>query len=258
MRLYLTDLEAARTETGAGLYQPVYQPATLARRLAGSPGIAAAHRDAGLRSPTRDPAVAAVLTGIRRARAHPPHRMRPLLLDDIKIVLAQMDGSRWPTGLSAARDSFVLLAGFVGALRRSELAALTIGDLTWHPADGLHLRMIWAEASSGADVFARLNRLPGFGKQKAQIFTALLGKQCGVAPEGWREAAGSYGDDGSRRSIADVVDPVTLSEVRDFKQAQKKAAKGPRRNSLSRWRRVARGAPEGVVPLAVELVAGDR
>ncbi len=73
MRLYLTDLEAVRTETrtetGAGLYRPVYQPATLARRLA---AIAAAHRDTGHPSPTRDPAVTAVLTGIRRARAHPP------------------------------------------------------------------------------------------------------------------------------------------------------------------------------------------
>lgn len=84
---------------------------------------------------------------------------------------------------------------------------------------------IWTDAAGGQQVFARLHALPGFGKQKAQIFTALLGKQCGVAPDGWREAAGSYGDDGSRRSIADVVDPVTLGEVREFKQAQKKAAK---------------------------------
>jgi len=134
VRLYLTDLEAVRTETGA----VAYQPATLARRLA---AIAAAHRDAGHPSPTRDPAVAAVLTGIRRARAHPPRRMRPLLLDDVRTLLAGMDGSQWPGGLTAARDSFVLLAGFAGALRRSELAALTIADLTWHPADGLHLRI---------------------------------------------------------------------------------------------------------------------
>jgi len=95
--------------------------------------------------------------------------MRPLLLDDVRTLLAALDFSRWPTGLTAARDGFVLLAGFADTLRRSELAALTIADLTWHPADGLHLRMIWTEASSGADVFARLNRLPGFGKQKAQI-----------------------------------------------------------------------------------------
>ena len=84
---------------------------------------------------------------------------------------------------------------------------------------------IWTDAADGRDVFQRLNALPGWGKMKAQIFTALLGKQCGLDVDGWREAAGSYGDEGSRRSIADVVDPVTLSEVRDFKQAQKRAAK---------------------------------
>lgn len=84
---------------------------------------------------------------------------------------------------------------------------------------------IWTEAADGRDVFRRLNALPGWGKMKAQIFTALLGKQLGLEAEGWREAAGSYGDEGSRRSIADVVDRTTLAEVRDFKQAQKKAAK---------------------------------
>jgi uncharacterized HhH-GPD family protein len=84
---------------------------------------------------------------------------------------------------------------------------------------------IWTEAADGRDVFDRLNALPGWGKMKAQIFTALLGKQCGLDADGWREAAGSYGDEGSRRSIADVVDPTTLAQVRDFKQAQKKAAK---------------------------------
>jgi uncharacterized HhH-GPD family protein len=84
---------------------------------------------------------------------------------------------------------------------------------------------IWTEAADGRDVFRRLNALPGWGKMKAQIFTALLGKQLGLEADGWRDAAGSYGDEGARRSIADVVDPVTLTEVRDFKQAQKKAAK---------------------------------
>ncbi len=65
--------------------------------------------------------------------------MRPLLLDDLRTLLAGIEHSRWPGGLTAARDSFVLLAGFAGALRRSELAALT--SLIWHPADGLHLRI---------------------------------------------------------------------------------------------------------------------
>ena len=84
---------------------------------------------------------------------------------------------------------------------------------------------LWTDAGSGAEVARRLMALPGFGKQKSQIFTALLGKQCGVTPDGWREAAGAYGEDGSRRSIADVRDPDTLAEVRAFKQAQKQKQK---------------------------------
>ncbi|MEU8226687.1 HhH-GPD-type base excision DNA repair protein [Kribbella sp. NPDC048915] len=77
----------------------------------------------------------------------------------------------------------------------------------------------------GAEVLRRLKALPGFGEQKAKIFLALLGKQRGVTPKGWREAAGAYGDRGSRRSIADVTDAASLAEVRNFKKAAKAAAK---------------------------------
>ena len=49
-------------------------------------------------------------------------------------------------------------------------------------------------------------------------FTALLGKQRGVTPPGWREAAGGYGEDGVHKSVADVVDASSLSKVRAFKQ----------------------------------------
>ncbi|GAA3539073.1 HhH-GPD-type base excision DNA repair protein [Amycolatopsis ultiminotia] len=78
----------------------------------------------------------------------------------------------------------------------------------------------------GPEVLKRLKALPGFGEQKAKIFLALLGKQRGVQPKGWRETAGAYGDRGSRRSIADVTDATTLAEVRAFKKAAKAAAKG--------------------------------
>jgi uncharacterized HhH-GPD family protein len=84
---------------------------------------------------------------------------------------------------------------------------------------------VWTTASSGADLVARLAALPGYGQQKAQIFTALLGKQLDVRPDGWREAAGAYGQEGSRRSIADVTGPESLNEVRAFKKAVKAAAK---------------------------------
>jgi uncharacterized HhH-GPD family protein len=85
---------------------------------------------------------------------------------------------------------------------------------------------VWRGARDGAELVARVGELPGFGEQKARIFTALLGKQFGVRPKGWREAAGEYGADGSTRSVADVVDEASLQQVRAFKKEQKAAAKG--------------------------------
>jgi uncharacterized HhH-GPD family protein len=84
---------------------------------------------------------------------------------------------------------------------------------------------VWEGIDDGAEVLRRLQALPGFGKQKAQIFLALLGKQCGVTPDGGREAAGTYGEDGALRSVADVTSPETLLEVRAYKQSVKAAAK---------------------------------
>ena len=82
---------------------------------------------------------------------------------------------------------------------------------------------IWTEAADGADLVARLKALPGFGDQKARIFAALVGKQLGVRPAGWQEAIGPYAEDGSYRSVADVVDETSLQRVREFKQAAKAA-----------------------------------
>ncbi|MFJ3906580.1 HhH-GPD-type base excision DNA repair protein [Streptomyces sp. NPDC090025] len=84
---------------------------------------------------------------------------------------------------------------------------------------------VWRDAASGKELLARLEALPGFGKQKAQIFLALLGKQYGVTPKGWREAAGAYGEKNSYRSAADITGPESLTKVRAHKQEMKAAAK---------------------------------
>ena len=85
---------------------------------------------------------------------------------------------------------------------------------------------IWTRGNpDGAEVLARLKALPGFGEQKAKIFVALLGKQYGFTGAGWREAAGDYGNAGEWRSVADIVDPESLTKVREFKRAAKAAAK---------------------------------
>jgi uncharacterized HhH-GPD family protein len=85
---------------------------------------------------------------------------------------------------------------------------------------------LWTDGNpDGAEVLRRLKALPGFGEQKAKIFLALLGKQYGVTPSGWRAAAGDYGKAGTRMSIADVVDKGSLDQVRAYKKKMKAVAK---------------------------------
>jgi uncharacterized HhH-GPD family protein len=84
---------------------------------------------------------------------------------------------------------------------------------------------IWKGAQSGAELLERLRTLPGFGEQKAKIFAALLGKQLGVCPEGWRKVTAPYGKEGSWLSVADITDPESLLKVRATKKAMKAKAK---------------------------------
>jgi uncharacterized HhH-GPD family protein len=84
---------------------------------------------------------------------------------------------------------------------------------------------IWKGVQSGDELLDRLRTLPGFGEQKAKIFAALLGKQLGVCPEGWRKVTTPYGKEGSSLSVADITDPESLLKVRATKKAMKAKAK---------------------------------
>jgi uncharacterized HhH-GPD family protein len=105
------------------------------------------------------------------------------------------------------------------AARTQDLARLIVSGYDGDPA------AIWTTATSGAELLQRVGALPGFGEQKAKIFVALLGKQFGVRPPGWREASGAFGAEGSYLSVADIVDAESLGKVRSYKQTLKAAAK---------------------------------
>ena len=85
---------------------------------------------------------------------------------------------------------------------------------------------IWKGTRSGEELVGRLKSLPGFGEQKSKIFAALLGKQLGVRPEGWREATAPYGGAGTHLSVADITDAASLEKVRATKKAMKARARG--------------------------------
>ena len=84
---------------------------------------------------------------------------------------------------------------------------------------------VWKAVPDGKTLTSRLRALPGFGEQKAKIFAALLGKQLGIQPTGWREATKPFGAEGSYLSVADITDPESLAKVRAHKQQMKAKAK---------------------------------
>ena len=144
-------------------------------------------------------------------------------------IAARMDGLDVHRIAEADPETFAALCATPPAVHRypgsmagriQAVAAAVVEDY-----DG-DVTRLWTDGDpDGKTVLKRLKALPGFGDQKARIFLALLGKQRGVQPAGWAEAAGAYGEPGARRSIADVTDPTSLSEVRATKQAAKAAAK---------------------------------
>ncbi len=137
---YLHDAAVTVTEAG----ERAYSPATLARWVA---GIGYHHRRAGHPAPGADELVTATLSGIRRDYAAAGERPRtpraPLLTADIVTIVETMraDSGSWADEVLERRDSAILLLGFAGAFRRSELVALTCSDVSLHRLDGLHIKL---------------------------------------------------------------------------------------------------------------------
>jgi len=145
-------------------------------------------------------------------------------------VLAQRMGAPLDAATIAAMDPDQLASLFKErpALHRfpGSMAA-RVQDVCRAVAEeyGNRVEAIWEGVRTGEELVTRLRALPGFGEQKAKIFAALLGKQLGVRPEGWREATAPYGAEGSHLSVADITDQKSLDEVRTTKRAMKAEAR---------------------------------
>jgi uncharacterized HhH-GPD family protein len=145
-------------------------------------------------------------------------------------------GALEPAAIAAADpDEFKALCSVPPAIHRfpgakaaqvQELARLVVAKY-----DGDVTRM-WTDAKTGAELHKRFTEVPGIGDQTARILIALLAKQLGVQPPGWKTAAGDYARKGYR-SVADVVGPEALGKVREFKQAAKAAAKAAKATAAS-------------------------
>jgi len=162
------------------------------------------------------------------------HADQVLTDDPFALVLGMMLDQQYPMehafrGPAKVLDRFGTLdPARISAADPEDFAAMAariqaLATLVVEEYDG-DVTRLWTEAKDGRDLLRRVQQLPGFGKQKAQILVALLAKQVDVRPDGWEAAAGGYAEEGYR-SVADVVDPVSLQKVRDYKKAKKAAAR---------------------------------
>lgn len=131
---YLTSMAASVRPDGTH----AYAPSTIVRRAA---SINAQHVAAGFAPPGADGRVARSIKAIKRSRTTPQRRVVPLLTSDMRLLLEGTAVRTWPDGVGAVRDAALLLTGFAGAFRRSELSALNISDVIPDPADGIYLRV---------------------------------------------------------------------------------------------------------------------
>ena len=148
------------------------------------------------------------------------------------VIASRMGGSLDVAAIAAmSEDDFVALCSerpaihrFPGAMaKRVRQVCQVLAD----QYDG-QAGNVWKDAETGAQLKAALAKLPGFGPDKAAIFTAVLGKLRGVTPPGWREAAGRYGEPGTFRSVADIVDQDSLQKVRETQAVRQGSQEGRR------------------------------
>lgn len=156
---YLT----ARSESG-------WKVSSLGQALA---AITHEHVKAGLSSPRDDAEFREMWRGLRRSLVARPDQKAPISTDWLREMLEVL-----PDGIRGVRDRAILTIGFAGGFRRSELAALTLGDVQFHP--------------QGVELLVRKSKTDQVGH--GQVKVIAYGQNPGTCPvralEDWLELAG--------------------------------------------------------------------
>lgn len=160
-----------------------HRPSTVARRVI---GIGRAHVAYGFPDPSKHPLVGAVLRGVRREHGICQRRAAPLLVQDLVAVASAM-----PSDLRGIRDRALLLIGFAGGLRRSEVVQLDVADLRFVP-EGLQVRLRRSKTdqeqvgrtiavpfgrTAACPVQALKNWLLASGTKEGAVFRAMAGSR---------------------------------------------------------------------------------
>jgi len=214
-RAYRSDLEhfttwggtiPATPETVAaylGDHAGILAVATLKRRLA---SLSVIHEARGLPTPTSSKLVQATLRGIQRTHGTPQDRATPLLVEDLLKIVAMLGD-----GLKETRDKALLLVGFAGGFRRSELVAINCSDVEM--------------VRQGMIVTIRRSKTDQAGEGRQVGIPFARGRFCPVRTfETWRDIAGitdgpvfrsvtRYGQIGARRLSGRSVSSVVKSRV---------------------------------------------
>jgi site-specific recombinase XerD len=148
---YLAEHAYLLDETG----KYFYAPNTIGRWLA---SINKLHEFAGFPKPGLHPDVDTTMKGIRREMARPEARKAPLHREDLRRILETIDVNSWPAAVIGRRDRLLLLMGYAGAYRRSELAYLDLRDVMLHPEQGM--RVLLRKSKTDQDGKGYVKALP--------------------------------------------------------------------------------------------------
>lgn len=147
--------------------------ATLVRRVA---TLSKAHEARGLLNPCRSEIVRATLRGIKRTRGTAQQQAKPLVRDDLMLVLDRLGGTP-----KEARDRALLLLGFAGGFRRSELVGLDHADIE-HVRQGLVITLRFSktdQVGAGRRIGIPHGRTRHCPVVALDAWLALSGVECG-------------------------------------------------------------------------------